>query len=89
MAGGAASFVTFALGAFIPLLPWLFTSGTPAIVVSIVLGAVASMAVGVVLARYTERPSWSPPCGNSAVTAVAAGVTFGVGRAIGTGIGTA
>ena len=53
----AASFVTFALGAFIPLAPWLFTSGTTAIVLSIVLGAVASLAVGVVLARFTERPA--------------------------------
>ena len=52
----AASFFTFALGAFIPLAPWLFTSGTTAIVLSIVLGAVASLVVGVVLARFTERP---------------------------------
>ena len=37
----AASFVTFAIGAFIPLAPWLFTSGTTAIVLSVVLGAVA------------------------------------------------
>ena len=51
----AASFVTFAVGAFIPLAPWLFTSGTTAIVLSIVLGAVASLVVGVVLARFTER----------------------------------
>ena len=39
----AASFVTFALGAFIPLAPWLFTSGTTAIVLSVVLAAVASL----------------------------------------------
>ena len=55
MQAALASFVTFALGAFIPLLPWLITCGTAAIVGSIVLGAVASIAVGVVLAAYTER----------------------------------
>ncbi len=49
--------MTFAIGAFIPLAPWLFTSGTAAIVLSIVLGAVASLVVGVVLARFTERPA--------------------------------
>ena len=43
------------MGAFIPLAPWLFTSGTLAIVLSVVLGAVASLAVGAVLARFTER----------------------------------
>ena len=82
----AASFVTFALGAFIPLIPWLFTSGTAAIVLSVVLGAVASLAVGVVLARFTERPVVVSALRQLAVTAVAAAVTFGVGKAIGTGV---
>lgn len=82
----AASFVTFALGAFIPLLPWLLGSGTAAIVGSIVLGAVTSLVVGVVLASFTERPKLQSALRQLVVTAVAAGVTFGVGRAIGTGV---
>ena len=82
----AASFVTFALGAFIPLAPWLFTSGTVAIVLSVVLGAVASLVVGLVLARFTERPVVASALRQLAVTAVAAAVTFGVGKAIGTGV---
>ena len=82
----AASFITFAIGAFVPLAPWLFTSGTTAIVLSIVLGALAAIAVGVVLARYTERPVVVSALRQLAVTVVAAGVTFGVGKAIGTGI---
>jgi vacuolar iron transporter family protein len=82
----AASFLTFAVGAFIPLAPWLFTSGTTAIVLSVVLGAVASLVVGVVLARYTERSALFSALRQLVVTAVAAGVTFGVGRAIGTGV---
>ena len=53
---------------------------------SIVLGAVASLVVGVVLARYTERPVVVSALRQLAVTVVAAGVTFGVGRAIGTGV---
>jgi len=83
----AASFVTFAIGAFIPLAPWLFTSGTAAIVLSVVLGAVASLAVGVVLARFTERPAVVSALRQLAVTAIAAAVTFGIGRAIGAGAG--
>jgi vacuolar iron transporter family protein len=82
----AASFVTFAFGAFIPLAPWLFTSGTVAIVASVVLGAVAAVATGVVLARYTERPVLASALRQLAVTAVAAAVTFGIGKAIGTGV---
>jgi VIT1/CCC1 family predicted Fe2+/Mn2+ transporter len=82
----AASFVTFALGAFVPLFPWLFTSGTAAIVLSVVLGAVASLVVGAVLARFTERRLVLSALRQLAVTVVAAGVTFGVGRAMGTGL---
>ncbi len=82
----AASFVTFAFGAFIPLLPWLFTSGTQAIVLSVVLGGLASLVVGVILARFTERRVVLSALRQLAVTAVAAGVTYGVGRAMGAGI---
>jgi vacuolar iron transporter family protein len=82
----AASFVTFAIGAFIPLLPWLISTGTAALVASVVLSAVAAIVVGAVLARFTERPVLPSALRQLAVTAIAAGVTYGVGRAIGTGV---
>jgi vacuolar iron transporter family protein len=82
----AASFVTFALGAFIPLLPWLIGSGTAAIVASVALSAVAAVVVGAVLARFTERRVVPSALRQLGVTAIAAGVTFGVGRAIGSGL---
>ena len=81
----AASFVTFALGAFIPLAPWLFTSGTTAIVLSVVLGAVAALVVGVVLSRYTERPAVMSALRQLLVTGVAAAVTLGSARRSGQG----
>jgi VIT1/CCC1 family predicted Fe2+/Mn2+ transporter len=81
-----SSFVTFAVGAFIPLLPWLFTKGTTAIVWSVLLGVAASIAVGSVLALFTERPILRSALRQLLITAVAAAVTYGVGRAIGAGI---
>ncbi len=81
-----ASFFSFALGAFIPLLPWLITGGAKAIWASVALAAVASVVVGAVLAAYTERSFLRSALRQLVVTGVAAGVTFGVGRAIGTGI---
>jgi VIT1/CCC1 family predicted Fe2+/Mn2+ transporter len=78
-----SSFVTFAVGAFIPLLPWLFSKGTMAIWTSVILGAVASLLVGGVLAAFTERPMARSALRQLAITAVAAAVTYGVGRAIG------
>jgi vacuolar iron transporter family protein len=80
-----SSFVSFAIGAFIPLVPWLITSGTAAIVASIVLTAIASLAVGVVLATFTQRSKVRSALRQLGITAVAAGVTYGIGRAIGSG----
>ena len=85
----AASFITFALGAFIPLLPWLFTTGTLALVLSIVFSGLGALAVGALLARFTERSVFASALRQLGVTAVAAAITYGVGRAIGTGVGTA
>ena len=82
-----ASFVSFALGAFIPLLPWLFAKGTGALVASVVLSAVAAVAIGTVLAVFTERPKLRSALRQLVITAVAAGVTYGIGRWIGTGLG--
>ncbi len=83
-----SSFLSFALGAFIPLVPWLITSGTAAIVASIVLTVVASLTVGVVLATFTQRLVVRSALRQLVITAVAAGVTYGIGRAIGAGSGT-
>jgi len=80
----AASFACFALGALLPLLPWLFTAGTGAMVASIIIGTVAALAVGSALAVFTERPWWWSALRQLAFTVVPAAITFGIGRGIGT-----
>jgi len=54
---GAAlsSFVAFAIGAVLPLIPWLIGNGNAARNASIVIGLVAAGAVGALLAVFTER----------------------------------
>lgn len=79
----AISMATFAFGALLPLLPWFFISGTLAIVWSIIVGAVASLAVGAMLGHFTGRSRVFSACRQLAVATVAAGVTYGVGRAVG------
>ena len=54
----ASSFLAFALGALVPLLPWLFTSGATALVISIVLSGLAALAVGYTLGVFTGRSRW-------------------------------
>jgi VIT1/CCC1 family predicted Fe2+/Mn2+ transporter len=81
-----SSFISFALGAFIPLVPWLITRGNAAIVASVILSVVASVVVGVVLATFTKRSRVQSALRQLLITAVAAAVTYGIGRAIGSGI---
>jgi vacuolar iron transporter family protein len=87
LSAATSSFATFAVGAFIPLVPWLITKGNGAIVASVVLSALAALAVGVVLAAFTHRPMLRSALRQLLITAAAAAVTYGVGRAIGTGFG--
>ena len=78
-----SSFVMFAVGAIIPLLPWFFIGGTAAVLWSVVLGALAAIGVGTALAFFTGR-SWAWSAGRQLlISGVAAAFTYGVGHLIG------
>ncbi len=80
-----SSFIAFALGAVIPLLPWLFTGGTSATRWSMALGAVAAFGVGAALAHFTGR-WWLWSAGRQLlISAVAASVTYSIGHVVGLG----
>jgi VIT1/CCC1 family predicted Fe2+/Mn2+ transporter len=79
----ASSFVTFALGALIPLLPWFFTRGSLAVGLSIGLGVVAVMAVGWTVAVFTGRSRARTAARQLLFAAVAAAVAYAVGHAVG------
>src|SRR5438105_8643997 len=51
----ASSFVSFALGAVVPLMPWFFGGGHGYVLATVVLGALGALAVGAGLARFTGR----------------------------------
>jgi VIT1/CCC1 family predicted Fe2+/Mn2+ transporter len=79
---GAAisSFVTFSLGAAVPLMPFVIGSGTAATVIAISGSLSALFAVGATLSMFTGRhPIWSG-IRMLLVGSVAAALTFGVGR---------
>jgi VIT1/CCC1 family predicted Fe2+/Mn2+ transporter len=75
----------FAIGAFIPLLPWLITDGTTAMLWTIVLGAVASVAVGAALSFFTGRSWLWSATRQLLISGAAAGVTYSIGHAVGAG----
>ena len=83
VAAAISSFVAFTIGASIPLLPWLLGSGTAAVIWSVTLSALAAVALGAALGRLTGRSPVRGALRQLAVAAVAAGVTYGIGRAVG------
>ena len=78
-----SSFAAFALGALLPLIPWLVGRGNGALVASVVVGAVAAVGVGVVLGVLTGRSVLKAAARQLLVAAVAAAVTYGIGRVVG------
>jgi VIT1/CCC1 family predicted Fe2+/Mn2+ transporter len=79
---GAAvsSFATFAIGALVPLLPFLFASRTPAVVAAIAASGTALFAVGAAMSLLTGRNPLFSGGRMLLVGGVAASITFGVGR---------
>jgi VIT1/CCC1 family predicted Fe2+/Mn2+ transporter len=83
-----SSFVTFSIGATIPLLPYFFGTGTAALVVAVVMGVVAALAVGAALAKFTGRPMGRSAGRQLLFSAVPAAITYAIGSAVGvSGIG--
>jgi VIT1/CCC1 family predicted Fe2+/Mn2+ transporter len=79
-----SSFAAFALGALVPLLPWLFATGTAAVVVSLAFALVAAASIGLLISRLTHRSSFYWTARVVLIVVVATSITFAVGHLIGT-----
>jgi VIT1/CCC1 family predicted Fe2+/Mn2+ transporter len=86
-AAGASSLVLFATGAFVPLVPYLFTSGTAAVVLSIAAAAAGLYLIGALITLLTGRSAVFSGTRQLVFGLLAAGLTFGLGRLIGTVVG--
>jgi len=82
----ASSFVTFAMGALVPLLPFLFASGTAALIASALATAIALLGVGALTARVTGRSPVRAAARQFAIGAGAATVTYLIGLALGVSV---
>jgi len=81
-----SSFLAFAAGALVPLLPWLFGGGDAAMVASLVGALVAAVVVGVVVASFTDRSRVRTVARQVAFTVIPAAVTYAIGSAVGVGV---
>jgi vacuolar iron transporter family protein len=76
-----ASLVTFAVGALVPLLPYLF--GFSSLAAALILAAVAAFVGGGLVATITSRPVLHGAVRQLLLASVAAGLTYAIGSLVG------
>ncbi|HXX10429.1 MAG TPA: VIT1/CCC1 transporter family protein [Burkholderiales bacterium] len=85
--GAAAfSFLSFAAGALIPLLPFLFGRGPSMLVISITLTGLSLFGVGSTLSLFTGRSALRGGVRMLLIGAAAGALTFAIGRLLGVGL---
>jgi vacuolar iron transporter family protein len=86
---GAAisSFLSFTLGAAIPLLPFLLGAGTKALPLAAAMTGVALFTIGATLSLFTGRGALRSGARMLLLGGLAAAVTFGVGHVAGIAVG--
>jgi vacuolar iron transporter family protein len=80
LVAAGASLASFAVGALIPLIPYL--AGVDVLGVALGLAAVAAVAGGGMVARLTARPFWRGALRQLVLGACAAGITYLIGTLV-------
>ena len=81
LVAAGASLASFAIGALIPLIPYL--AGLHLLWVALILAGVAAVVGGGMVSRLTARPFWRGALRQLALGACAAGITYLIGTFIG------
>lgn len=79
----ASSFASFAVGALLPLLPFVLLPFGAALIAAIVLSGLSLFAVGALAARLSDRPAVFGGGRMLLIGAAAAAVTYGIGKLFG------
>jgi VIT1/CCC1 family predicted Fe2+/Mn2+ transporter len=82
-----ASFLLFAAGAIIPVIPFTFLGGMTALVSSALLSALGLFLLGAAITLFTGKAVVSSGIRQVLFGLAAAGVAFGIGRLIGVALG--
>lgn len=80
-----SSFLAFAVGAFIPVLPYLV--GAASLLPGLVITLIALFVAGAVVTQMTSRPWWYGGLRQMVLGGVAAALTYGFGALVGVGLG--
>jgi VIT1/CCC1 family predicted Fe2+/Mn2+ transporter len=80
------SFLLFAVGAIIPVIPFFFATGMKAIIISTVLSGLGLFLIGSSITLFTGKSVWYSGFRQVLFGLAAAAITFGIGKLIGVSI---
>ena len=86
MEAAISSFVLFAIGAVIPVLPFMFMKGFQAVILSVVFSAIGLFGIGSAITLFTGKNIWYSGFRQVIFGLIAAAITFGIGNLIGVSI---
>src|SRR6516165_2611627 len=82
-AAAASSFIAFACGAAIPVIPYLVTTGSAAFIASAIACGASLFTVGGLISLFTGRNFFFSGFRMLGIGAIAAGATYGIGKLLG------
>ncbi|HEV2578771.1 MAG TPA: VIT1/CCC1 transporter family protein [Acidobacteriaceae bacterium] len=83
MVSAVSGALSTAIGAFIPIVPFFFTSGYTAVIIAGIVSLAAHFAVGAAKSLITIRSWWSSGLEMTLIGAVEGAVTYGIGIGLG------
>ncbi|HQQ94514.1 MAG TPA: VIT1/CCC1 transporter family protein [Bacteroidia bacterium] len=83
MEAALSSFVLFAIGAILPVIPFFFCGGYTAILYSATLSTLGLFGIGSAITLFTNKPLWYSGSRQVLFGLAAAAITFGIGKLIG------
>ncbi len=86
MEAAVTSFVLFAIGATIPLVPFLFGGGPISLTISVLLSGLGLFGIGAIITLFTGKSVLKSGMRQVIFGGVAAAITFGIGRILGVGL---
>ena len=87
MEAAITSFILFAIGAIIPVIPFFFLSGIAAVLFSALLSAMGLFLIGAAITLFTGKSVWYSGARQVFFGLTAAAITYGIGTLIGVSLG--
>ena len=86
MEAAVTSFLLFAVGAIIPVIPFFFQGGMTAVLLSAAFSAIGLFGIGSAITLFTGKSVWFSGLRQVAFGLIAAAITFGIGKLIGVSV---